>query len=102
MDISTRYRKREPVEVDAVMLTIENIAEAAKWCHGKIIYSGNMELEDPLLVRPVGLKLLTKNRLQVALLGDYIYLDHEDFFHKTSRNEFDFEYEQIQNKENKV
>lgn len=101
MSVATRYRKREPIEVDAVQVTVRNISAVAEWCDGRIIQSGSLDGDgDPILVQEVGIKLRTKNRLQIALLGDFIYKDHEDFFHVTKISEFNFEYEPI--KENKV
>jgi len=102
----TRYRKREPIEVDAVRVTIENIAEVKQWCGGQVVnasyasYLDENDEEHPAQVQSVGVKLLTKNRLQVALIGDYIYKDHEGYFHKMPLGEFHFEYEPIQEENN--
>lgn len=91
-----RYRKRAPIEVDAVKLSITNLVEAEKWCEGRIILSGYL---DDVFAQdqgePVGIKLVTKNRLQIAMIGDYIYQDHEGYFHVEQLSEFDFEYEPI-------
>lgn len=103
MGVVKRYRKREPVEVDAVRVSIENVAEVAAWCGGRVVEATYFDPEDSSykeLGKPVGIKLLTRERLQVALIGDYIFKDGEDYFNKRGLHEFDFEYEPI--KENKV
>ncbi len=96
MSATLRYRKREPIEVEAALLTINNIAEVAQWCGGRIIQSTYYTPEAYVeLGQPVGIKFQSSRRLQVVMLGEYIYKDHEGLFNKMDLNEFVFEYEPI-------
>lgn len=102
MTVIHRYRKREPIEIDAAQVTVENIAAIAEWCEGRVVYAGNLgeiDNQDAILVQSVGIKLRTDRRLQVALIGDYIYKDHEGVFHKMDLQEFLFEFEPHQGDE---
>lgn len=92
MGVVQRYRKREPIEVDAAVVTLRDIHAIAEWCHGKVLTNEEEQ--------HVGIKLLTKRRLQVAIFGDYIYKDHEDFFHVVHPAEFNFEFGIIKTQEN--
>lgn len=98
------YRKREPIEVQAALVVAENIDAVANWCNGQV--RTEKDICDPWLDtnKPAGIKLLTKNRLQFARIGDYIYKDHEDYFHVVSQGPFHFEYEPVQDppKENNL
>lgn len=100
MNTIKRYRKREPIEVEAVRVASRDIEAIAAWCQGRVLRLDRaVTMTTTDLASDVklfqGIKLLTKNRLQVAEIGHYIYKDHEGYFHVVEQGPFNFEYEEI-------
>lgn len=91
MDIGVYQPRVVPVIV-AVQVTLENAEKVAELCHGKVVWP---DKEFSNMDAFVGIKLVTPKRIQMAVAGDYIIMDHDSLFHVESASSFSIKYERI-------
>lgn len=87
------YRKKvDPgAEIEAVMLTAENVGEVSNWCHGQIVEERDMQTNEVY----VGLNLRDGTDMRRASQGDYV-IKWKDLFFVGKPSRFEDMYEPTQ------
>jgi hypothetical protein len=82
--LETYIYSRRPFKVEAVCVTVDNLAEVAAWCHGEAMLDGK-----EFVVVPV--KRPMNKRQTMAMVGDWVLKSAEGFkVYTKARFERDF------------
>lgn len=83
---ATRFRKK-PVVVEAMLVTTDNVHEAANWCDGYINAERDLDSEDPYI------EIRTLEGTMRANVGDWIIRGVKGEFYPCKAAIFDATYE---------
>jgi hypothetical protein len=79
--LNTVKYMRKPFEVDAVQVTVTNLAEVAEWCQGEVLAEGT----PPAQYVKVNVERVLNDRQTKAFIGDWVLYAGQGFKVYTDR-----------------